>query len=144
MPIRIKFNINKNICYNDTIRSDLMNIKKKSNLILGTMVLTAVLYFITAIPAYYNPFFKGSILVGDLNQQYLSFFSYYRHALLGKESILYSFSNGLGGNMIGNWAYYLMSPFNLLLLLVSNKNIPTMVFIIILLNSQNSFPDNHP
>lgn len=110
-----------------------MSIKKKSNLILGTMVLTAVLYFITAIPAYYNPFFKGSILVGDLNQQYLSFFSYYRHALLGKESILYSFSNGLGGNMIGNWAYYLMSPFNLLLLLVSNKNIPTMVFIIILL-----------
>lgn len=105
--------------------------KKNYKLVIISIFITALLYFIAAIPAHYNPFFKGSILAGDLNQQYLSFFSYYKHALTGKESLIYSFSNGLGGNMIGNWAYYLMSPFNLILLLFSNENMPTAVFLII-------------
>lgn len=80
------------------------------------------------------PFGNSSILTVDLGQQYIDFFTYFRRTILSANpyNLVYSFSNGYGGGMIGIWAYYLLSPFNLLLLL-PQKIITGSVLIIILL-----------
>lgn len=68
------------------------------------------------------PFGKSSILTVDLGQQYIDFFAYFRDTLLHHpQQFLYSFSKTIGGDMLSVWAYYLMSPFNLLLLLTPGK-----------------------
>lgn len=72
------------------------------------------------------PFGNSSILTVDLGQQYIDFFEFFRHTLLTDPSqIFYSFSKGLGGEMYGDWAYYLMSPTNLLLLPFANTQLPS-------------------
>lgn len=76
---------------------------------------------------------KGeNYIISDMQGQYVSLFSYLRNVLHGKESILYSFYKGMGGSMFAAFAYYLASPFNLLLLFVSQTNIPIFIFILIL------------
>jgi uncharacterized membrane protein YfhO len=80
------------------------------------------------------PFGTSSILTVDLGQQYIDFFTYFRRTILSANmhNIVYSFSNGYGGGMIGIWAYYLLSPFNFILLL-PKKIITGSVLNIILL-----------
>ena len=70
---------------------------------------------------------------GDLQVQYTALFSYIQNILNGTESITYTFSKGLGGGMISTFAYYLMSPLNLLIGLVSASNVPIMLLTIIIL-----------
>ncbi|WP_056990190.1 YfhO family protein [Liquorilactobacillus mali] len=80
------------------------------------------------------PFGKSSLLTVDLGQQYIDFFAYFRRTLLSNPSgFFYSFSKEVGGNMIGEWAYYLMSPFNLFLLLFPEKYLAAGVMLITLL-----------
>ena len=71
---------------------------------------------------------------GDLPNQYLSFFQYYRHLVLGNwASAGYTFSNGLGGDMAGNIAYYVLSPLNFIVFLFPANKINIAVYVIILL-----------
>ncbi|MBQ4557696.1 MAG: YfhO family protein [Clostridia bacterium] len=56
------------------------------------------------------PFGDESVLVLDLNAQYVYFFGALRRALHGDASLIYSFSRALGGEFIGIFAYYLSSP----------------------------------
>lgn len=79
------------------------------------------------------PFGEKSLLTIDLNTQYVNFFSWFRSVFKNGGDIFYSFSKTLGGDMIGLTAYYLMSPFNLILLLFSTSRLPEAVEIITLL-----------
>lgn len=86
--------------------------------------------------AYRNmfPFGNSSILTVDLGQQYVDLFAYFRRTVLSLDlhSLLYSFSNGYGGEMIGIWAYYLLSPLNIILLIIPAKFINFSILLIIL------------
>ncbi|KRL03229.1 hypothetical protein FC81_GL000232 [Liquorilactobacillus capillatus DSM 19910] len=80
------------------------------------------------------PFGKSSLLTVDLGQQYIDFFAFFRRTLLHDPSnFFYSFSKALGGGMLGEWAYYLMSPFNLLLLFFPGKALTAGVLFLTLL-----------
>ena len=80
------------------------------------------------------PFGSSSLLTVDLGQQYVDLFAYFRHTLLHDPSALfYSFSKTIGGEMVGVWAYYLMSPFNLIYLLFPGTSITTGIFIVTVL-----------
>lgn len=80
------------------------------------------------------PFGSSSLLTVDLGQQYVDFFAYLRRAILHHPStIFYSFSNGLGGEMVGNWAYYLLSPLNWLLLLFPGGSLTSGILLITVL-----------
>ena len=61
-------------------------------------------------------FFNGtySLLYSDCYHQYYPFFLEFRRALRSGESLLYSWSVGMGMDYIGLAAYYLASPLNLL------------------------------
>lgn len=80
------------------------------------------------------PFGTSSILTVDMGQQYVEFFAYFQHTILHNPSALfYSFSKGIGGEMVGTWAYYLMSPFNFLLLFFKGTSITSGILLITLL-----------
>ncbi|UJF14894.1 YfhO family protein [Jeotgalibaca sp. MA1X17-3] len=80
------------------------------------------------------PFGKQTLLTVDLGQQYVDFFSYYRHTLLHEPSaLLYSFTKGIGGEMVGLWSYYLTSPFNLILLFTPQRYLPVGVTLLMIL-----------
>ncbi len=69
------------------------------------------------------PFGESSVLVLDLNGQYVQYFAAFRAALHGDASLLYSFARSLGGEFLGIYAYYLASPFSYLVALFPEKNI---------------------
>ena len=58
------------------------------------------------------PIGEGSVLILDLNGQYVYFFAELRNKLLHGGSLLYSWSRSLGGEFLGIFAYYLSSPFS--------------------------------
>ena len=66
-----------------------------------------------------------NILTVDLADQYVAFFNALKNIFDGKIGIFYSFSKTLGGNLFGLICYYLMSPFNLLILFVDNFQFQT-------------------
>ncbi|NLL44436.1 MAG: YfhO family protein [Mollicutes bacterium] len=93
-------------------------------------------FFICLLVSYCKSFFFGghrNLLVSDLQGQYVSLFAYFQDVLNGKESFLYSFTKGLGGNMIGTFAYYLASPFNLLLFFFSKPHLTWGILLIVIL-----------
>ena len=80
------------------------------------------------------PFGNSSILTVDMGQQYIDFYSFYRNTLLHHFSeFFYSFESALGSSMWGTWAYYLFSPFNLILLFTPGKWLTAGVLIMTIL-----------
>ena len=109
-----------------------MMTKKKyytiSVLIPAVMILAIFLLFSII------PFGHHTWLTIDLGQQYVDFFSYYQDTLLHHpEQFFYSFSKSIGGEMVSLWAYYLLSPFNLLFLLIPRSAIAMGVSLLIFL-----------
>lgn len=60
----------------------------------------------------------GSVLVLDLNGQYVYYFEALRDAFWGDGSIFYNWSRNLSGEFIGIIGYYLASPFTLIVMLL--------------------------
>ncbi|WP_245592981.1 YfhO family protein [Carnobacterium funditum] len=80
------------------------------------------------------PFGNSSLLTVDLGQQYVDFFSYYRQTFYeDPSSFFYSFSKAIGGDMVGLWAYYLTSPFNLIFLIFPQSQISLAITCLTLL-----------
>ncbi len=64
------------------------------------------------------PFGNNSVLVLDLNAQYIYYFEAARDALWGDGSLFYSWSRNLSGGFMGIIGYYLASPFSLIIMLL--------------------------
>ncbi|MDD6082635.1 MAG: YfhO family protein [Oscillospiraceae bacterium] len=65
-----------------------------------------------------NTAHDGSVLVLDLNGQYVYYFEALRDALWGDGSIFYNWSRNLSGEFMGIIGYYLASPFTLIVMLL--------------------------
>ena len=106
---------------------------KKYPLILSFLLPGLLVAFYFAIRGAF-PFGSSSVLTVDLGQQYIDFFAYLRQTLLGNPGqLLYAFNKGLGGDMFGVFAYYLLSPFNLLVVLFPADLLDVAVFVIMIL-----------
>ncbi len=79
------------------------------------------------------PFGKGSVLVLDLNGQYVYYFEALRDILRGEQGFLYSFERALGGEFLGIIAYYLASPFSFIVALFPEGMITESLYWILLL-----------
>ena len=104
----------------------------KSKYFIGT-ILTIILYLIYLAIAKISPFGENSILKSDLYKQYAEFLAYYKDVLTGKGSLFMSWNMGMGNNFYTTFAYYLVSPLNLLVVFFSKENINTFVIIATLL-----------
>ena len=103
----------------ETIRS--FCIRKKAYLI--SLALPPVILFIAYAIFGMYPFGKNSVLGLDLNAQYVYYFEYMYDVFAGKESIFYCWSGSLSGEFLGLFAYYLASPFNIIVWMFPRGNI---------------------
>lgn len=78
-----------------------------------------------------TPFGKESFLIADMQKQYVDYLSYYKTIFRGENDIFYTFGKCLGGDMIGFFTYYLMSPFNLFFLLLKDSLLPAGITFLI-------------
>ncbi len=97
--------------------------------------LSAVIMLLIYVAMGVYPFGTSSVLVLDLNGQYVQFFAGLRAILKGDGSLLYSFSRSLGGEFLGIFAYYLASPFSWLVALFPEKNILEALLCMFVLKS---------
>ena len=82
-----------------------------------------------------HPFGDGSVLVLDLNAQYVYFYEALRECVHGDQSLLYSFSRQLGGEFMGIYAYYLASPLSYIVALFPKGKILEALLSIFLLKT---------
>ncbi len=108
--------------------------KEHSYLILSFVIPVVIMYLIY-LAMEIHPFGDGSVLVLDLNGQYVSFYEGLRNFVYGDMSLLYSFSRSLGGEFMGMYAYYLASPFSYIVALFPQDMILEALLTIFLLKT---------
>lgn len=65
-----------------------------------------------------HPFGDRSVLALDLNGQYVYYYEAFRDFIHGGDQLFYNWSRNLSGEMFGIFAYYLASPFMLIICLL--------------------------
>ena len=88
----------------------------------------AILFAAYAVFKVY-PFGDNSALVLDLNGQYVYYYEAYRDAFWGDGSFIYDWSRNLSGEMFGIFAYYLASPFMLIIYILPRSMMPLSIMI---------------
>ena len=78
------------------------------------------------------PIGERTILILDMNGQYVYFFEQLRDVLMGNGSLLYTFERALGGEFFGIFTYYLASPLSLLVTLFPKSGITEAIATIML------------
>lgn len=79
------------------------------------------------------PFGNNNFLTSDLGTQYIAFLTELRRQLVHGNLHMYLFSQSLGDNFFPIISYYLLSPFNLLLVLFKAQAVPVAADVIIML-----------
>ena len=77
------------------------------------------------------PFGGHSLIWGDMHDQITAFYYHFYDSVYGNNSLFINFSTGAGINFLGILAYYILSPFSLLVLFVPRDYIYLMVSVII-------------
>lgn len=106
------------------------NIYQKYKCLIYIILVATCMFLLQMIICKVYPFGEKSMIAGDTAGQYIPFWAYLRNCFFGEDSVFFTFAKGLGGNMIGVWAYYLMSPYNIIFLLFSNHWITEAIIIV--------------
>lgn len=75
------------------------------------------------------PLSDNTILYSDMNNQFVSFYTYFKNIFTTNDNFIYTFYKNLGGDMVGFSAYYLTNPFLFILFLFPYKIMPLGIFI---------------
>ena len=103
--------------------------------LLIAALIPAVLFYLIYLARGLYPFGDGTVLVLDLNGQYVSFYEGLHDILRGEADLLYSFSRNLGGEFLGIYDYYVASPFAMLLALFPERFMLEALLILFLLKA---------
>ncbi len=106
-----------------------------SSYLFYAFIIPAALTYLIYLSMGIHPFGDGSVLVLDLNGQYVYFFESLRNAIYGDGSFLYTFFRALGGEYMGMYAYYLASPLSYIVALFPQDRILEALLTIILLKA---------
>lgn len=80
-----------------------------------------------------TPFGDHNFLISDAGTQYVPFLTELQRMLKLQSHSLFSFNLGLGSNIVPIASYYLMSPFNVLLIFFKANQIPIFMTVVIIL-----------
>ena len=103
------------------------------NVMICSFMIPLLIYWLMFILRGVYPFGNGSVLVLDLNGQYVYFFEALQKAMHGDANLLYSWARSLGGEFTGIYAYYLASPLSWLVGFFSENHITEALLMIHLL-----------
>ena len=98
-------------------------------------LIPAILFFLIYLSRGLYPFGNGTVLVLDLNGQYVYFFEALRNTVLEGGSLLYSWSRALGGEFMGMYAYYIASPLSYLICLFPEDKTQEFLLIMFLIKA---------
>ncbi len=111
----------------EKIKKDKLNIYHA--LISAACIL--VMYLAVLVVCTITPFGEKTFLMYDLKRQYVDYYAYLRTVYAGENSVFYSFNAALGSGTLGFFAYYLSSPFLLILSLFDRSIIPLGITVVI-------------
>lgn len=99
---------------------------------VAAFLLPMSLLLIAGIAGGQYPFGEKTILTWDLDYEYIGMFSWLVRVLKGQsmDSLWYSFSATWGSNTVGILGYYLLSPFNVILMLFSTETMPIGIMLV--------------
>ena len=109
--------------------------KRPTFYLIYAFLLPVALNYLIYLAMEIHPFGNGSVLVLDLNGQYVYFYEALRNAIYGKMSFIYSFCCNMGGEFMGIFAYYVASPFAFLVALFPQERILDALLFIFLLKT---------
>ena len=110
-------------------------VKKEYGYIAIAALIPAVLFFLIYLVRGLYPFGNGTVLVLDLNGQYVYFFEALRNAVLDGGSLLYSWSRALGGEFLGMYAYYIASPLSYLICLFPADKVQEFLLVMFMIKA---------
>ena len=90
----------------------------KNRLYLGAFFLPVFIMYVVYSVFGVHPYGDLSVLVLDLNGQYVSYYEMLRDAIWGDGSLIYNWSRNLSGETMGMFGYYLASPFMWIIVLL--------------------------
>ena len=105
-----------------------MKIFKNKYIIATFLCLIVYLCYLRMMEIY--PFGDYSILKSDLYQQYINFFCYLKEVIVNGKSLVISWNLGLANYFYTTFAYYLMSPLNILVIFFDYSDMDIFVEII--------------
>ena len=103
-------------------------------LYIFSFIIPAVIIFAALAGLGVTPFGDNSLVISDGNALYINYLGYVGRALKGQEGILFSFTKGLGGNMMNSWGWFLLNPFFSLFVLADITNYMGMFTLVSLIN----------
>lgn len=95
----------------------------------AAFVLPVVLFIAVLWGGGFYPFGEKTMLIMDMRDQYVAFFTSLRDALFGDDSLFFSWSRSMGGNYWGIFTYYISSPLSFITLFFSVENMPVAIEI---------------
>ena len=98
-------------------------------------LIPAIIFFLIYLSRGLYPFGNGTVLVLDLNGQYVYFFEALRNTVLEGGSLLYSWSRALGGEFLGMYAYYIASPLSYLICLFPKDKTQEFLLVMFLIKA---------
>ena len=96
-------------------------------------LIPALLLYIMYLARGVYPVGEGSVLVLDLNGQYVYFFEALRDIVTKGGSFVYSFRRALGGEFMGIFAYYLASPLSFIVALFPKEHMTEAIRFLLIL-----------
>ena len=112
----------------------MVNNKNIKLYLLLSFVIPPIILFIALSFANIGPLGKESILVGDMYKIYAKFYTGYQDMFRTGNfvQIFYTWKIGLGQSFVGNFAYFLASPFSLIVLLFPSSMMSTALLVMTL------------
>ena len=95
------------------------------------LLCAALLSLILAL-AGFAPIGDRSILINDLNIQYVEYMKYLHTVVTGENGFSYALTAGMGTGFIPIFSYYLSSPLQVLTAFISNDHIQMTVLVLTL------------
>lgn len=104
--------------------------KTQKKIYILSFIIPFLLFVLFAVILGLFPFGDKTALFSDNENQFVSFYTFFKNNLLSGDNYFYTFSKNLGGDMTGFFAYYLQNPFLFLLIFAKNENIPAILYYV--------------
>lgn len=109
--------------------------KKKRKIYVLSAILPMVVMLVVWMFMGTFPFGKKTQMAVDFGQQYIGLYGFLQDVIVNGDfsALFYSFSKSIGGAMIGIWGFNLISPFNILYILIPKESYSWAIFLTIIL-----------